>query len=579
VIDRRLLALAPEAGRRVAGAVLAKWGALLADVTIIAAVTRLLGLLAAGGAPEGLAATLAVCALAALLRAFCGLQAEKVSFAAQTGVKKQLREKLYAHLTKLGPGYGESIGTAEILQIATEGVDQLEIYFGRYLPQFFYSIAAPLTLFCVMAPIDLRAAAVLLVCAPLIPAILLLIGRMAGKMAGRQWESYISLGDRFLENIQGMTTLKVYGADGGRQEDMAGEAESFRRSTMRLLRMQLSTLILMDVVAFGGAALGAAAAALAYEAGRVSLAAALTLALLAAEYFIPLRQLGSYFHVAMNGVSAGERMFQFLSREAPPDGTDAPPAGRLAIEVKGLSFRYPGGERDALAGVESSVPVGALTALAGPAGCGKSTAAALLSGRQQGYTGSAAVGGRELSHIAREELRRRVTLVSHDSYVFTGTAADNLRLARPEATEAEMIEALRAVRLWDFFQNACGLATVLSERGANLSGGQRQRLCIARALLKDSDVYIFDEATSNIDAESEEAIMSVARRLAATRTVLIISHRLANLTACARIYLLADGRVAERGTHAELLARDGVYAKLYNEQLLLENYGKRGVHP
>jgi ABC-type transport system involved in cytochrome bd biosynthesis fused ATPase/permease subunit len=564
----------------VAAAVLAKWGALLADVIIIAAVTRLLGLLTAGGAaPDELALTLAVCALAALLRAFCGLRAEKAAFAVQTGVKKQLREKLYAHLIRLGPDYGESIGTAEILQIATEGVDQLEIYFGRYLPQFFYSIAAPLTLFGVMAPIDLRAAAVLLICAPLIPAVLTLIGRLAGKMAGRQWDSYISLGDRFLENIQGMTTLKVYGADGGRQEEMAGEAESFRRSTMRLLRMQLSTLILMDIVAFGGAALGVAAAAMAYEAGRVSMAAALALVLLAAEYFIPLRQLGSYFHVAMNGVSAGERMFQFLSREAPPDGEAAPPDGPLDIEIRDLSFRYPGGDRDTLTGADLSVPAGTLTALAGPSGCGKSTLAALLSGQRRDYTGSAAAGGRELSHIARDDLRRRVTLVSHDAYVFTGTVADNLRLARPEATETEMTEALRAVRLWDFLQEAGGLTTALSERGANLSGGQRQRLCIARALLRDSAVYIFDEATSNIDTESEEAIMNVARRLAETKTVLLISHRLANLTACARIYLLADGRVAERGTHAELLAREGVYAQLYNEQMLLENYGKRGVRP
>ncbi|MDR0435122.1 MAG: ABC transporter ATP-binding protein/permease, partial [Gracilibacteraceae bacterium] len=273
--------------------------------------------------------------------------------------------------------------------------------------------------------------------------------------------------------------------------------------------------------------------------------------------------------------SAGERIFQVLSLTPPEDGGENLPAGRLPVEIKGLSFTYPGGERPVLRDVNLTVPARGLTALAGVSGSGKSTVAALLAGRRRGYGGSVAVGGAELRHIARASLQSRVTLVEHEGYIFAGTVADNLKLAEPQATEAQMIQALRAVRLWDFFAAGDGLATAVTERGVNLSGGQRQRLRIARAILRDSDVYIFDEATSNIDAESEEAVMAAARSLAADKSVLLISHRLANLAVCARIYLLADGRVAETGNHAELLTRRGLYAQLYQEQDRLENYGKK----
>ncbi|MDR1603345.1 MAG: ABC transporter ATP-binding protein/permease [Gracilibacteraceae bacterium] len=580
MIERRLLNLAPQAKRAIAKAVAARWCALLADVLIITGVTGLIGRTAAGtSAPGEAPLTLLLCLLAALARALCGLYASRASFAASAGVKKQLREKLYDHLTALGPGYTAVVGTAELLQVAAEGVDQLEIYFGRYLPQFFYSLVAPATLFLVMAPIDLKAACVLLAAAPLIPLLLIIFRRVAGKMAGRQWNSYISLGDRFLENIQGMTTLKVYGADAARQEDMTREAESFRQATMRLLRMQLSSFILMDLAAFGGAAAGIAAVVLAYGQGRVPLSGALALVLLSAEYFIPLRQLGSYFHIALNGVSAGERMFQFLNLTPPPAGTVVPPPGRLDVKMRGVSFAYPGGGRSALSDVALDVPAGRLTALAGVSGCGKSTVAALLAGRRRGYSGGITLGGAELRDIDPNSLQRRVTLVNHDGYIFAGTAADNLRLARPEAEAAEMVRVLRAVRLWDFLAERGGLAAAIGERGTNLSGGQRQRLCIARALLRDSDLYIFDEAASNIDVESEEAVMAVVRRLAESKAVLLISHRLTNLVTAGRIYLMENGRISEAGAHAELLARRGGYARLYREQVSLENYGNEVIRP
>jgi ABC-type transport system involved in cytochrome bd biosynthesis fused ATPase/permease subunit len=574
VINRRLIALAGNAKAYVFLNVLLQWAGLLANAVIVFAAASFLGTVLERTADfAGLFRTLAIAGGAAAVRAASGFFAAKASFRASAGVKRLLREKLYGKLLTLGAAYTESLSTAEVLQTATEGVEQLEVYFGKYLPQFFYSILAPLTLFALLAPVSLKPAAVLLACVPLIPALITAIMKMAKNTMKRHWKSYVSLGDMFLENIQGMTTLKVYSADGRRQQEMRAEAEVFRKSTMRVLKMQLNSIIIMDAVAFGGAALGVILAALGYRSGDFGLPEALVIVLLSAEFFIPLRLLGSYFHIAMNGMAACDRMFQILDMESPEDGTRTLPEGALSVEIRGVSFAY-GAERAVLSDVAMTLEPGGMVSLVGASGSGKSTVAALLAGRRQGYGGSLTVGGVEIRDASREDLHRHMTLVTHDSYVFSGTVGENLRLGKPDASEGEMREALERVRLYDFFSARQGLNTTVAERGANLSGGQRQRLCIARAFLRGSAVYIFDEATSNIDAESEEAIMDAVGELAKTKTVLLITHRLANAVPSRRIYLLEQGRVKESGAHAELLSAGGRYARLFNEQTALENCGK-----
>jgi ABC-type transport system involved in cytochrome bd biosynthesis fused ATPase/permease subunit len=583
MIDKRLLGFATDARKYIFLNVLARWIGLLCGAFIVFAAARFLSGLFDAVFDSGIIAfpsplpTLGVCTAAALLRALCEFLASKAAFRASIGVKKKLRTELYAKLLVLGDAGG--ISGAETVQVAVEGVDQIENYFGKYLPQFFFSMAVPLTLFVLLAPVSLSAALILLVCAPMIPLLILLIMKMAKRMMRKQLKSYTSLGDFFLEALRGMTTLKIYGADGRRHEGMNGLAESFRKSTMRVLRMQLNSIILMDIVAYGGTALGIILAAHGFALGAIPPAGAIVIVLLSAEFFIPLRQLGSYFHTAMSGIAACERVFQILDAPTPEVGKSILPDGSPTVEVRGLSFAY-GDGRGALSDVSFSAQTTGLTGLAGASGCGKSTVAKLLSGRLSGadYGGSVRIGGVELRDIDPTELRRRVCLVTHEDYIFTGTVRDNLLPAKPGAADDELIAALEKVRLAGFLEDADGLDTEISEGGANLSGGQKQRLSLARALLRDCDLYVFDEAASNIDAESGEAVDAVTEGLAESKNVILISHRLANLTRANRIYAMEDGRVAESGTHEELARRGGVYAAMYAEQTALEAYAGGETH-
>lgn len=573
MINKRLIAAVPESRKYIAGNVLCQWVSLLANITLLGALAGLLASLAAGLPQRGrVLLTLGVAAAALAVRAACTLLASRMSFRSARAVKRTLRERLYRKLLALGPSYQEQVNTSEVVQVAVEGIDQLETYFGSYLPQFFYAMLAPVTLFAVLAPVSFPAAVVLFLCVPLIPLSIVAVQRWAKKLLSKYWGQYTALGDTFLEDLQGLTTLKIYQADGYKQERMDQQAERFRKITMKVLTMQLNSITIMDLVAYGGAALGILLAVSQFRAGAVDLAGCLLIIVLAADFFLPMRLLGSFFHIAMNGMAASEKMFRILDLPVPTAGNQPFPAD-CSIRCEEVGFSYDPG-REVLTGVSLACPAGSFTALVGESGCGKSTLAALLTGRNRGYTGSITVGGVELSHLDAEGLLQNVTYISHQSYLFKGTVEENLRLARPNATEEELWQALEQVNLAAFLRGEQGLSTQLLEGASNLSGGQRQRLALARGLLRRSPVYLFDEATSNIDVESENDIMAVIRQLAKEKTVLLISHRLANVVDAQQIYVLEHGAVAERGTHQQLLGQGGLYRRLWDAQYALEHYGE-----
>ena len=575
MIDKRLIGMVSGSKKYVAGQVALQWCSLAANIVVMSSAATVLSRLWEGGASAPvLAAAAAAAGTALCVRFVCTTGAARLSFLSSQEVKRTLRRKIYEKLLRLGAAYSTQVKTSEVVQLAVEGTEQLETYFGAYLPQFFYSMLAPLTLFAVLAFVDLPSAAVLLACVPLIPVAIAAVQTWAKKLLGKYWGQYTALGDSFLENLQGLTTLKIYRADAARHQKMNEEAEAFRRITMRVLTMQLNSITIMDLVAYGGAALGAAVAASRFASGHITLAGCLLVLLLAADFFLPMRLLGSYFHIAMNGMAASGRIFRLLDLPEPKHGALVPKTGE--IEIKDLSFSYDG-EREVLHDVSLSIPEGGFAALVGESGCGKSTIAAILTGRAPGYKGSATVGGVQLRDMDEAALMRRITYVGHASHLFCGTVRSNLLAGKPDATDGELWEVLERVRIAEFLRGERGLETELTEGGANLSGGQRQRLALARALLHDSPIYIFDEASSNVDVESEDEIMRQIRSLARTRTVLLITHRLANAAGADSIAVLEDGRVAEQGTHAALLARGGAYAGLWSSQQELETYGKGGV--
>lgn len=554
--------------------VLANWIGLLANIVVTASVARLLGALYEGSFEEGqLSATLLAALAAVVVRIVCTLAASRMSFLASDEVKRILRERIYRKLCRLGLSYTEKIGTSEAVQIAGEGVDQLEVYFGSYLPQLFYSLLAPVTLFAVFLPISVKAAVVLLICVPLIPVAIMGVQKLARRLLGQYWGVYADLGGTFLDNVQGLTTLKIYEADGERHKEMNRQAEAFRRITMKVLYMQLNSITVMDVIAYGGAAAGIILSVLEFQAGHISLAGAIMIVLLSADFFIPLRQLGSFFHVAMNGMAASDKMKALFELPEEEERPASFPEQEAEITLSHVDFSYDG-SREILKDVSLTIPPKGFVCLVGESGCGKSTIASLLTGVNRGYRGHITAGDTELSDIREESLMSHVTLVNHNAYLFRGTVRDNLRMAAPEADDAALIRALKAANIYEFLEGEKGLDTELAEQGGNLSGGQRQRIALARALLHDTPVYIFDEATSNIDVESEEAIMDTVRALAGRRTILLISHRLANVEAADRIFCMDRGRIAEEGAHTELLEKNGLYASMYRKQKELENYGR-----
>lgn len=575
MIDKRLIRTVRESKKYIAWNVIYQWISLVANITMMVSIADLLSRLFANTADrENFVCTVIVVAAAVGIRYFCAVQSAKMGYLSSKAVKKVLREKIYRKLLRLGSSYKEKAQTSEIVQISVEGVEQLETYFGAYLPQFFYAMLAPLTLFIVLGFVNVPAAAVLLVCVPLIPAAIAAVQTWAKKLLSKYWGQYTALGDTFLENLQGLTTLKIYRADDFKNDEMNVEAEIFRKITMKVLTMQLNSITIMDLIAYGGAALGIVMSVTQYSKGNVSLAGCLLIIMLSADFFIPMRQLGSFFHIAMNGMAAGQKIFRLLDLpEAEEKKADCPKGD---IVCRDLHFSYDN-DREILSGVNMTFKRGAFTAIVGESGCGKSTISAILTGRNKGYGGSVSVGETELPEIREADLMENITYISHQSYLFKGTVRDNLLMGKPDASDSELWEVLERVNLADFVRNEKGLDTGLSEKASNLSGGQCQRLALARALLHDSPIYIFDEATSNIDVESENDIMNEIQNLAESKTVILISHRLVNVVKADAIYVMVNGKIAESGKHRELLENKADYEKLWEAQQRLENYGKDGA--
>ncbi len=555
--------------------VLYQWGMLIANILLTFIIAGVISN-ALAGVNMKLQSLLSAGVLAAailLLRYWFGCRAAINSERSSHAIKQQLRTKIYQKMLSLGSSYHERISTSEVIQVSVEGVDQLETYFSSYLPQFFYSMLAPLTLFAVLLFFNWKAATVLLLCVPLIPVSIAAVQTFAKKLLAKYWGKYTSMGDRFLENLQGLTTLKIYQADERQQQIMREEAEQFRRITMKVLTMQLNSITIMDLVAFGGAALGTAIAILEYQNQAISLQAAIMTIMLAAEFFIPMRLLGSFFHIAMNGMAASDKIFQLLELSADETGEERLVEDPFPIRFSKVGFSYDE-KKNVLSNIDLTLEKGSFTAIVGESGCGKSTSAALLMGDRKRYSGNIFFGRQDAKELTDKERLRFITRITHQAYLFSGTVRDNLCLAKPDAADEELWRVLEQVQLAAFLREEQGLDTILKEQGANFSGGQRQRLALARALLHDSEVYIFDEATSNIDVESETLIMKQIEALAKTKTVLLITHRLANVMQADRIYVMEAGKIVEEGTFDSLVKKEGAFARLWSAQQSLENYGR-----
>lgn len=577
MIKTRLVGLLSHAKKYIVYTILWQWLALLSQVFAVFSIANLLERVVYRAVTvQSIELTVVTLAIVIVLRFVCERMGARSSYLACVDVKRILREKIYEKMLKLGASYSEQVSSSEVVQVSTEGVEQLETYFGKYLPQLFYSLIAPVTLFIILCRVSLKASVILLICVPLIPISIVVVQKIAKKLLNKYWSIYTGLGDSFLENLQGLTTLKIYQADQQKADEMDVESQNFRRITMKVLTMQLNSTSVMDIVAYGGAAVGMAVAVSEFLKGNLTVSGTLCIVLLASEFFLPLRLLGSFFHIAMNGMAASDKIFKILDLPEPQTGERTLPDGPLDVVLEDVHFSYEE-DREILKGIDLTLPAGSFVSLVGESGCGKSTIAGILAAKNRGYAGSITLGGVPLSEVNETDLMKHVVLVRHNSYLFKGTVEENLRMAKPDATKEEMEAVLQKVNLLGFLQTQNGLQTELLEKAGNLSGGQCQRLVIARALLRsDSAVYIFDEAASNIDVESEELIMNVIHELAKTKTVLLISHRLANVVQSDQIYFLKNGTICERGTHAELMEQNGAYCHLYDSQMVLENYGKEG---
>lgn len=574
MINKRLVRLLSDGKKYIYGNIFFQWINLIANIAMIFLISNFISDTYYGNVTDSkFIKLIVILVIAVLTRVICNIASSKMSYLSSRKVKQVLRHKLMEKMLALGSSYNEKVRTSEVVQVSVEGVEQIETYFGLYLPQLFYSLLAPLTLFAVIVFMSFTPAIVLLLCVPLIPISIAAVQTFAKKLLAKYWGKYTGLGDTFLENLQGLTTLKIYQADEYKNKKMNEEAEEFRKITMKVLKMQLNSITIMDLVAYGGAAIGIILTVRQFMDGNIRLEQAIAIILLSADFFIPMRQLGSFFHIAMNGMAAIDKIFKILDLEVPQEKTlDLPETG--SIKVENLSFAYDESHK-VLNDVSIEIAERGMVSLVGASGSGKSTMASLLMKRSRNYNGSIVIGNTDFDEVSEKSVMENITYISHSSYIFKGTVRDNLLMAKPDAKDDELWDVLKKTNLADFFEADNGLDFEIKEAGGNLSGGQRQRLSLARGLLHDSRFYIFDESTSNIDVESEEIILEQIKKLAKTKGVLMISHRLANVVSSDKIFVLEKGHLKEEGTHEELLTMHGTYSMLWQTQQSLENM--RGV--
>lgn len=586
MINKRLINEMGDTKKYIKLQVFLQWIALLCNIVMVFTLTGLLQKAINGGVQTDEVIKTALVFIVVMAIRHTVMYKESVcSGKSSKVVKSKLRYMIYEKLLKIGDKYQGKFSTSEILQVSAEGVEQLEIYFSKYLPQLFYSLLAPMTLFVLVSFMSLKTAIVLFICVPLIPISIIRIQKFAKKLLAKYWGSYVQLGDHFLDNMQGLTTLKVYQSDEFKNEEMNVDAENFRRITMKVLTMQLNSVTLMDLIAYGGSALGVVFASLEFAQGNIEFSQALAIILLSAEFFIPLRLLGSFFHIAMNGMAASEKMFRLIDMEEDSSiekeyfnngkevSVDKNTEDKAYISGENIEFGYEEG-KNVIKGISFEIPKNSFISIVGESGCGKSTLASILMGYNKINSGKLSIKNRNAEEISTDEKMKLMTMVSFQNYLFKGTVRENLLMGRDDIKDDKLLDALKSVNLYEFFSTLEGLETKVAEQASNLSGGQRQRLCIARALLHDSEIYIFDEATSNIDVESEEIIVDLIKKLKREKTVIQITHRLANVVESDEIYMMDSGNIIEKGNHNELMERKGRYEKMYTAQKELELYAR-----
>ena len=568
MIDKELFRLSGGNKKYIFVAVALQVLGLIANVTITASICWAVYLLTEGAEAIKFVYPLIGALIGIAVRYTCSRVTGDIKDTLGRGVKRDLREKVYDKILRLGVKTTDGMSMAGLTQVSLEGVEQLDIYFSSYLPQFFFAMIAPIVLFLICVWIDWRTALVLIACVPLIPVSIVAVSKYAKKVFAKYWGKYTSMGDKFLDSVQGLKELKIFQADAAQHVKINESAEEFRVITMKVLVMQLVSITIMDLVAYGGAGIGIGLAICGTAFWGLNPIAALFLALVAVEFFLPLRSFGSAFHVAMNGISAGKKILSLLNTPDPEWGTDKL-EGNRDIRLEDVTFSYDG-KRDVLKNVNMTFPEKGMTAIVGESGCGKSTVVNMLIGAFRPQKGKVTAGGKEIGKLSRENWYSHLSAVSYNTYIFNESVRANFKMAKESVTDEEIYEALEKVNLKDFIEENGGLDKVITEDANNISGGQKQRLALAIALVSDKDIYVFDEATSNIDIDSEAIVMKNVKALSGTRSVIVISHRLANVVPADNIYYMEDGEVKESGSHEELMSENGGYARLYNTQKTLE---------
>lgn len=570
MIDKELFSLLGKNKKYIFIAVALQSIGLIANVTVTACICTALKLIVDSADLKAFLLPLTVAIIAMLVRYTCSRLTGDVKDTLGRKVKKELREKVYEKIVKLGVKTTDGMSMAGLTQVAVEGVEQLDLYYSSYIPQFFFSLLAPIILFLICVWIDHRTALVLLLCVPLIPISIVAVSKYAKKIFAKYWGKYTSMGDKFLDSVQGLKELKIFEADEMQHHRINESAEEFRKITMKVLVMQLASTTIMDLVAYGGAGVGIALAVYGAAFNGLDPLKALFLILVAVDFFLPLRAFGSAFHVAMNGASAGRKMIALLNTPNPLWGENT--VNKKNIHLNSITFSYDG-KRDVLKNVSMIFPEKGMTAIVGESGCGKSTVINMLSGAIHPQSGTITVGGKPLHTLSRENWYSHFAAISYNTYIFNESVRDNFRLANESVTDEQIYSALEKVNLLSFIKENGGLDKMITEDANNISGGQKQRLALAIALVADKDIYAFDEATSNIDIESESVIMKNIKELSQDKCVIVISHRLANVENADNIYYMENGEVKESGSHNELTVgkkKDGGYARLYYAQKELE---------